>query len=210
NKRRQLAGFSFSSFCRPFTAQNSASPESLNSLVESNSKFLLYAGILAGGFWAILWLIKRWALVPTEITISASAVVIETLATAEALEIPFSTVLAYRFDGWQLVLRLRDGSKVQYQVNYKFYNPSDFWAMSQCLKQALLLACGPELMREKIFFERSISTSILLGLTAILSVLIAWLCLAEADMMPRILLLPMGLLYLPYIAIWATYSDQRD
>ncbi|MGI4737698.1 MAG: hypothetical protein ACRYG7_21230, partial [Janthinobacterium lividum] len=32
NKRRQLAGFSFSSFCRPFTAQNSASPESLNSL----------------------------------------------------------------------------------------------------------------------------------------------------------------------------------
>jgi hypothetical protein len=175
----------------------------------NGSAFLLYAGVLTGGFWGIFWLIKRWALVPTEITISPTAIIVENLVTGQSLKIPFTTVLAYRLDDWQLVFRLLDGRKVQYQVNYKFYNPGDFWAMGRHVEQALLLACGPKLMRERVFFERAISTKILLGLTAVLSLLIAWLCIAETAMTPRIALFLAGVLYLPYLAIWATYSNQR-
>ena len=108
--------------------------------------FLLYAGMLTGGFWGIFWLIKKWALLPCEVSISETAITLENLATGEVQQISFAEIQAYHLNSWQLFLRLQDGSKIRFQVNGKFYEPGSFVEMSRALERALRAARGRDLI----------------------------------------------------------------
>jgi uncharacterized membrane protein len=108
---------------------------------------LLYAGLLIGGFWGIFWLIKKWALVPSEVSISDTALTIETLTTGEVKHLPFAEIQAYRLDSEQLLLRLQDGRKLRLRVNYKVYQPTGFAEMCTALERALRAARGHDIIR---------------------------------------------------------------
>ena len=116
-------------------------------LSANGSGFLLYAGVLATGFWGIFRLIKKWALVPCEVSISETALTVENRATGEVQQILFAEIQAYRLDSQQLFLRLQDGSKIQFQVNGKFYKPGSFAEMSRALERALRAARGRDILR---------------------------------------------------------------
>jgi uncharacterized membrane protein len=109
--------------------------------------FLLYAGVLVVGFWSIFWLIEKWALVPSEISISETAVTIENLATGEVQYLPFAEIQAYRLNSEQLLLRLQNGQKVRLRVNWKVYKPTGFVEMCKALERALRAARGRDVTR---------------------------------------------------------------
>ncbi|MGI4741205.1 MAG: hypothetical protein ACRYG7_39055 [Janthinobacterium lividum] len=111
-------------------------------LLANGGGFLLYVGVLGGGFWGIFWLIKKWALVPCEVTVSEAALTIENLSTGEVLQILFADIQMCRLDSWQLLMRLKEGGRVQFRINGKFYNPGSFVEMSRALKWALQAARG--------------------------------------------------------------------
>ncbi|RZK21846.1 MAG: hypothetical protein EOO56_10595 [Hymenobacter sp.] len=116
-------------------------------LSANGSGFLLYVGVLASGFWGIFCLIKKWALIPCEISISADALTMENLATSEVQHIPFAGIQAYHLDSRQLVLLLQSGAKTQFQINDKFYKPGSFVEMGRALEQALRAARGHNIVR---------------------------------------------------------------
>lgn len=99
--------------------------------------FLVYAGLLASGFWGIFWLIRKWALVPSEVSVSETALTIVTLATGQERHVPFAEIQAYRLDSELLLLRLRDGQELRLRVNYKVYQPTGFAEMCAALDRAL-------------------------------------------------------------------------
>jgi hypothetical protein len=109
--------------------------------------FLLYAGVLVVGFWGILWLIRKWALVPSEVSINETAITIESLATGEVQCLPFAEIQAYRLDSEQLLLRLQNGRKVRLRVNWKVYKPTGFIEMCKVFERALLAARGRDVTR---------------------------------------------------------------
>lgn len=112
-----------------------------------NVGFLLYVAMLVGGLWAIPRLVRRWALIPTEVTISDTALAIEYFTTGEILEIPFAEIQAYVLNDWRLLIHLQDGRKIGFRVSRKFYNPGNFAEMSRRLEHALRVARGGEVMR---------------------------------------------------------------
>jgi hypothetical protein len=104
--------------------------------------FLLYAGLLAGGFWGIFWLIRKWALVPFEISISETALTLENLATGHGQHLPFADIRAYRLGSEQLLLCLQNGQQVRLRVNGKVYQPTGFGEMCTALERALRATQG--------------------------------------------------------------------
>jgi len=109
--------------------------------------FLLYAGLLAGGFWGIFWLIRKWALVPSEVSISETALTLATLATGEVRHVPFAEIRAYRLGSEQLLLHLQSGQKLRLRVNYKVYQPTGFTEMCVALDRVLRAAPGLDITR---------------------------------------------------------------
>jgi hypothetical protein len=109
--------------------------------------FLVYASLLVGGFWGIFWLIRHWALVPSEVSLSETALTIETLASGEVRHVPFAEIRAYRLDSEQLLLHLQDGQKLRLRVNYKVYQPTGFVEMCAALDRALRAAPGGTITR---------------------------------------------------------------
>jgi hypothetical protein len=109
--------------------------------------FVVYAGLLVGGFRGVFWLIRKWALVPSEVSISEAALTIETLATGAVRHLPFAEIQACRLDSEQLLLHLQDGQKVRLRVNCKVYRPTGFAEMCAALDRALRTAPGAAITR---------------------------------------------------------------
>ena len=84
---------------------------------------------------------------PCEVSISETALTVENRATGEVQQILFAEIQAYRLDSWQLFLRLQDGSKIQLQVNSKFYKPGSFAEMSRAFERMLRAARGRDTLR---------------------------------------------------------------
>jgi uncharacterized membrane protein len=109
--------------------------------------FLLYTGVLVMGFWGILWLIRKWAFAPSEVSINETAITIENLATGEVHYLPFAEIQTYRLDSEQFLLCLQNEQKVRLRVNLKLYKATGFAEMCKALQRALREARSRDVTR---------------------------------------------------------------
>jgi hypothetical protein len=167
-----------------------------------------------GGFWGYR-AYKKWALVASTVIISEDAIVV-TEGTYELLHVPFIAIASYRYqsvnDLEELRITLENGEKLKIRSNSKLTKIGNFAGMvdafeSQLTQQQATGALAT-IRREKSFFEKSISTWLLVAM----SILLAWLTL---DLMtsahvkrPASLFMVYGN-YLIYLGAWLAASARR-
>jgi hypothetical protein len=192
---------------------------------------LAYAGVLVGlvllhsrvSFWVfvalpgILWvLISCWTTLfrrPGWVQVEADGLTWNSPNQEATRSISFAELRAYRFVpnriGLALRLHLRSGELVGLEGSFNDSFVALWKALDQAVRRYNQAHVGAEILKEKDslekFFERPVSTKVLLGLL-VLSV--AWVvrCLhQEASSLAYLPLLPL----LPYLAIWVNFYYER-
>ncbi|WP_460582087.1 hypothetical protein [Hymenobacter arcticus] len=107
-----------------------------------------------------------------------------------------------------LLLRTKNEEKLSFSASYTTEFADMIKAFEQALRQYNQTENMTPILREKGFFERVISTKVLLSLFALATVLIAWGFSAAVS--PIKYVLPVVLVVLPYLSVWAMFSDKRE
>ena len=123
----------------------------------------------------------------------------------------FVEIRTYRFElyrnGIKLFIYLRNGQKIKLDAQYSLEYGALQKAFEQAVRRYNQEHPGAEIIVEKSFFERPISTKILLGLLVASALLVAWSTRHEAT---AIVCFPVGLVLLTYLSIWVGYSGRRE
>jgi hypothetical protein len=130
--------------------------------------------------------------------------------TGEQATWPFQQLQSYRIllakGSMGLQLQTKSGEKFRIAASYT----AELVAMIKAFEQALReynLSEETTILRKKEFFERPVSTKVLLGLFAVASALILWGVLNNIT--PFNYVVPIILVLLPYLSLWAMFSDKR-
>ena len=124
-------------------------------------------------------LIKKLSGEPVRIAIAPDTLTITYLKSGVEKQLPFAAIAAYRHSSYNsdniLRLTLRDGTRTRLVVSGRFHGGQEahFAAMVRRLEAALgkyqELHGETEVLREKTFFEKTISTVLLFVLAAVMA-----------------------------------------
>ncbi|MGI4866232.1 MAG: hypothetical protein ACRYFZ_20065 [Janthinobacterium lividum] len=123
----------------------------------------------------------------------------------------FAEVRTYRFElyrnGIKLFLYLHNNQKIKLDAQYSL----EYGAMQKAFEQAVRrynqAYSEAEITVEKTFFERQISSKILLGLLVASAVWVAWNISQQAT---AVAYFPVVMILVPYLGTWAGYSGRRE
>jgi hypothetical protein len=130
---------------------------------------------LLGGVYLLYRVGKVVSAVPTRVSVRSAQLTIVNLKSGEEIHVPFAHLMAYRassFNGAEaLRLTLKDASKLEIKVSSRLYDGQDFSGMVAAFETAVThfqQAAGPAsaVRRERNFFEKPISTLVLVVFTA--------------------------------------------
>ncbi|HEX8507375.1 MAG TPA: hypothetical protein VF630_18570, partial [Hymenobacter sp.] len=134
--------------------------------------------LLAGGLGAYR-LLRWWAKYEVVVFVKEDQIAVQYIAEEREKIILFSELASYRYESFNgrevLCLKLRDGSKVKMVANDVFGKVGDFSGLSQAVGRAVDGYRGDEasvIVREPSFFEKPISTIMLVVVTALYVALI--------------------------------------
>jgi hypothetical protein len=123
----------------------------------------------------------------------------------------FAEISTYHFEfyrnGIKLFMCLRDGQKIKLDAQCSLEYGALQKAFVQAVQRYNQAHPGAEIIVEKLFFERPISSKILLGLPVASAPLVAWGISHEAA---AAVCFPVGLGLLTYLSVWAGYSGRRE
>jgi hypothetical protein len=123
----------------------------------------------------------------------------------------FAEIRAYRFElyrnGIKLFMYMRDGQKIKLDAQYSLEYGALQKAFAQAVQRYNQAHPSAKVTVEKSFFERPISSKILLGLLVASAPLVAW---GISHAATAAVCFPVGLGLLTYLSFWACYSGRRE
>lgn len=138
--------------------------------------------VLAGVMYGVYWLIKRLSAEPVQVSIAPDTFTIAYTKSGVEQQWPLAAIAAYRHSSYNSddILRLtwRDGTRTKLVVSGTFHGgqAACFGAMVGQLEAALEKYSGREehstAVREKTFFEKPVSTVVLVAFAAIMAFVI--------------------------------------
>jgi hypothetical protein len=141
-----------------------------------NARLVLFLVTFGLGAYGIYRLVKRYASLPTSIVIAADKLIITSRATGVHQIIPYDNIATYRFVDFnytaELRLKLVDGSKRNLWIHTLFHDEQLLRQVVYSFEDAISSYQSQNIIgevcvavREKTFFEKSISTFLLGPLT---------------------------------------------
>ncbi|MDO7846295.1 hypothetical protein Q5H92_08010 [Hymenobacter sp. M29] len=176
-----------------------------------------YIGVVGAGLVGLYRACKAAGAIPTRVTVGPDRVVVLKIRASEEVQVPYAQVAAYRaqsFNGSEeLRLTLKDGSRYKVSVNSQLYGEQPFGAMVAAFEAALGAHPQPAgaahpVVREPTFFEKPISTVVLVAFTALL-VWAAWMILTNDRQVRGGSLIGALGGYAAYVASWLAARERR-
>lgn len=170
--------------------------------------------LLGGGFIAYR-LLKWWVRYDVVVVLRADNITVQQLSDGKEITIPFASLVSYRHEssngGQQLYLKLTDGHKVKLSANDIFGKIGDFGALVHAIEQATTNRrneTAAVIIREPGFFEKPISTVMLVAVTALYALLISKIARDDLPIQGNIIT---GLgVYITYLGAWLAASKRRN
>jgi hypothetical protein len=176
-----------------------------------------YIGTAGVGLVLLFRACKAVGAVPTLVTIAPDRLLILKTRTGEEVQVPYTQIAAYRaqtFNGNdELRLTLHDGRRHKVVANTQLYGDQPFGAMVAAFEAALAAHPRPAdaaqaVVREPTFFEKPLSTVVLVALTAFLA-WAAWMILVHDRAMKAGSLIGALGGYAAYVAAWLAARERR-
>jgi hypothetical protein len=147
---------------------------------------------------------------PGLVRVAAEGIAWANPATSSLDSWQFAKIRTYRFElyrnGIKLFLCLHDGQKIKLDAQYSLAYGAMQKAFGQAVRQYNQRHPAAEITVEKTFFERRVSSKILLGLLAASAGWVAWSISRQAT---AVAYFPVVLVLVPYLGTWAAYSGRR-
>ncbi len=171
--------------------------------------------VLGGGGWLGYRAYKKLVIVSAKVLLSDTAVQVVD-QDRELLVIPYDTIRAYRYqsfnDAEELRITLTNNERLKIRSNSKLTKVGDFAGMVAAfatkLTQQQEEGVIPVVTREKSFFEKSISTWLLVAMTVLIGMVTFDLLTGTHTKRPGSLLMVYSN-YLIYLGAWLAASARR-
>ena len=186
-----------------------------NRITNSNLVFGWSIGSLVGGSLLAYLLIKKWAKYKVVVTVGVDQVNLHYLNSNRKTTILFGSLLSYRYETFNgrlvLCFRLINSRKVKMVAHDMFGKVGDFTGLVQAVEQAVKQYRGHNtlaIIREKGFFEKRISTVILVAVTLLYGCLI-WKIIHQVLPIRGSMITGLGI-YIAYLGAWLAASKRRN
>jgi len=188
------------------------------SQVENKALLLAIVAVILGGGGYLGWrAYKRAAVVPARLTITPTQLLIEDLRPAPRLSraLPLADIAAYRYSNYndvrELRLSLTAAPVLKLRSTGMMAPAGDFEGMLATFEQAISALPNPAGLasrREKSFFEKPVSTYLLVVFTLVLAGA-GWLLVTSNRPLKGNMLGVLGS-YLAYLAAWRAAAGRRN
>lgn len=174
-------------------------------------------GFVGAGLVGLYRACKAAGAVPTLVTIGPDRLLVLKTRASEEVQVSYSQIAAYRASSFngneELRLTLKDGSRQKVVINSRLYGEQPFGAMVAAFEAALGAYPQPAglehaVVREPTFFEKPISTFMLVAFTAFL-VWAAWILLTDDRPVRGGSLIGALGGYAVYVAAWLAARKRR-
>lgn len=182
-----------------------------------NIQFAWLGLVMVGGVYVLHRSAKAVGAVPTRVTVAPDRLTIYQPQSSEETQVLFSQIAAYRawnYNGAHaLRLTLKDERKLQLRINSQLHSDQDFGGMVAAFEAAIAhfqQESGPATLvrRERNFFEKPISTLLLVLLTAFL-VGVVYVLVTKHLPVKGSLFVGLGS-YITYLASWYAARERRN
>lgn len=170
--------------------------------------------LLGGGFIAYR-LLKRWVKYEVVISVGRDDIVVQQAADRKEVTISFASLVSYRHESsngvQQLHLKLTDGHKVKLSANDVFGKVGDFGGLVHAIEQATTNRRNETavvIIREPGFFEKPISTVLLVVVTALFALSIGKIVRDDLPIQGN-MVTGVGV-YITYLGAWLAASKRRN
>jgi hypothetical protein len=172
-----------------------------------------FIGGFAGSMYGLYRLIRKLSREVAVVTIAPAKLTVMYPVSGTVKALAFAEILAYRYSSYNneemLRLKLRDGTLVRLVV---FYGGQNFEGMAQQFEEVFKKyqrANGiAAVLREKTFFEKPVSTVMLLLFGALIA-LVAWQATASHKPLDGAFLTGLGS-FIGYLAAWFAARERRN
>jgi len=172
--------------------------------------------VLGGGGWLGYRAYKKLAIISAKVLLSDSAIEVVDHDNNQLLAVPYTAISAYRYQSMneaeELRLTLTDTQRVKIRSNNRLVTVGDFAGMVAAFeahqRQGLAAAGALSVKREKAFFEKPVSTVLLVVVTSLL-ILICWNVTHGSRPFSGSLIGAIGS-YLTYLAGWLAAAKRRN
>ncbi|GAB3650363.1 hypothetical protein GCM10027594_25610 [Hymenobacter agri] len=181
-----------------------------------NGRMVWFFVVVGGGFYLLYRIGKAVSGVPLVVVVAPDRLTIMP-QTSEETQVLFSEIMAYRassFNGAEeLRLTLKDASKLKINVSSRLYDNKDFDGMVQAFETAVgmhqtQLGQPAAVVRERTFFEKPISTIVLVLFTAGM-VWAVWMIATSPRPVRGSTFSALGS-YLVYVGAWWAARERRN
>ena len=170
--------------------------------------------LLGGGFIAYR-LLKWWVKYEVVILVRKDGIIVQHISDGKEISISFASLVSYRHEssngGQQLHLKLTDGHKLKLSANDVFGKVGDFSGLVQAIEQATANRRNENaavIIREPGFFEKPISTIMLVVVTALYALLIGKIVHDDLPIQGN-MITGVGV-YITYLGAWLAASKRRN
>lgn len=171
--------------------------------------------VLGGGGWLGYLLYKKLVIVSVKVLLSDTAIRVVD-QDRELLVIPYDTISAYRYqsfnDAEELRITLKSNERLKIRSNSKLTKIGDFSGMVAAFETQLTQqqeeGVIPAVTREKGFFEKKVSTWLLVVMTVLIGAVTFDLLTGTHSKRPSSLFIVYGN-YLVYLGAWLAASARR-
>ncbi|TFZ67787.1 hypothetical protein E4631_07415 [Hymenobacter sp. UV11] len=171
--------------------------------------------VLGGGGWLGYQAYKKLVIVSAKVLLSDTAIQVVD-QDKELLVVPYDTIKAYRYqsfnDAEELRITLKNNERLKIRSNSKLTKVGDFSGMVAAFEAQLTqrqdLGAIEAVTREKSFFEKKISTWLLVAMTVLIGMLTVDLMTGTHSKRPGSLFMVYGN-YLIYLGAWIAASARR-
>lgn len=178
-------------------------------------RLILSIATLGGGVYFLYRFVKKNCAEPTLITIDSERLTMLNLKSSLEQQLAFRDIAAYRYSSFnsneELRLTLRDGTKMKYVVSDFFHGSPNFANMVRHLEAVLENYQDeeekPAVLREKTFFEKPISTVVLVAFVAVMAWM-TWKVMTNSKTVPGSFFSSYGFL-VAYLAAWYAGREHR-
>lgn len=141
-------------------------------------RIICFLLLLVGGAFGLYRLVRKVGGEPVMVIIAPGQLTVLNHKTGNEKQAPFNNIAAYRYQNFnnveELRLKLKDGSRLKLAINTMFQDGQNFTGMVQAFEAALgrhQAEHGETVgtLCEKTFFEKPISTVVMVGLTAVVA-----------------------------------------
>ena len=171
--------------------------------------------VLGGGGWLGYRAYKKLVIISAKVLLSDTAIQVVD-QTRELLAIPYDTISSYRYqsfnDAEELRITLKNNERLKIQSNSKLTKVGNFPSMVAAFENRLTQqqegGVIAAVTREKSFFEKKISTWLLVVMTVLIGAVTFDLLIGTHSKRPSSLFMVYGN-YLIYIGAWLAASARR-